>query len=162
MNKQQMDPMRPVTEQPTNERRRGKGYQEQMLYIFGIMVILIGVGSWAILHIRTRPGRDTSESADDAAALEANIQQSTNNELQWLSRALGLVHRQETEIRPVVEAEVRARKTLIETPSGSTSDLNALLVGLRHGTLERIRPVLTLRQQVTLRKLEREGMPSSN
>jgi hypothetical protein len=159
---QHTDLMEPLIEQQPTRRRPGKGYQEQMLYFFGIIIILIGVGSLAILHVRTRPARATSKLADNAASFEANIQRSTSDELQWLNQALGLLPSQQSKIRPVVEAEVRARTALMETPSLSISEQDFRLVELRNHTLERIRPVLTPPQQITLRELEQEGSSSTD
>jgi hypothetical protein len=124
-----------------------------MMFVFGILILLLGVAALFVLHVRTALPATTSvvSSAKDGAA------QSTDASLQWLGWKLNLSEAQENEIRPVVEKEILERTALLETPEVSTTEQEAQLVDLRNSMLEEIRPVLTERQQSVLHALEQEG-----
>jgi Spy/CpxP family protein refolding chaperone len=142
-----------TSEQQPNKRRDKPGHEELMIFVFGIVILLLGFAALFVLHLRTA----LPATVDEASSLQSGSAPGTDSALQWLEWKLNLSRAQENQIRPVVAKEIRERAALLRIPAVSTSEQKAQLVELRNQALEEIRPVLTRRQRSVLHDLEQEG-----
>jgi hypothetical protein len=140
-------------ERSLNAGQKGTPQQERMLFVFGIVMLLVGITALLILHVRTA----LPATADRASSLQSANIEGTNDALQWLKWKLNLSRTQQEEVKPIVEREILNRSALLEKRAVSDSEQKAQLVELRNRALEEIRPLLTSWQQSLLHSLEQEG-----